>query len=256
MSSPADAPALAAPALRVDNAVKTYGELRALDGVSFTVERGIFGLLGGNGAGKSTLMKAILHLVDLDTGTIEVAGIDSKRRSVEARRQIGYLPEEPRLYQRLTGNELLDFVAGVRGLDNAAERRDLLAELDGERAGRLLIGECSLGMRKKVGLVSALMGKPRLVLLDEPLNGLDTESMRRLRLLIERMAAAGTTFVLSSHVMSFVERVCQRMAVLRQGRLVALGDGAELRRVAEMPDMPFEDVFLRLAVDPAPEVGG
>ncbi len=239
-----------APALVVDGAVKSYGELLAVDRVSFTAEGEIFGLLGGNGAGKSTLMKAILNLLVLDSGSIRVAGLDSKRQSVAARRLIGYLPEEPRLYQRLTGNELLAFVAGVRGLDNPTERRQLLAELDGERAGRLPIGECSLGMRKKIGLVSALMGKPRLVLLDEPLNGLDTESMRRLRLMIEEMAQAGTTFVLSSHVMSFVERVCQRMAVLRQGRLVALGDGAELRRVAGLPEALFEDVFLKLAVDP------
>ena len=113
----------------------------------------------------------------------------------------------------------------------------------------LLISEYSLGMRKKIGLATALLGSPPLVLLDEPLNGLDAESMRRLRLKIEEMAGAGTTFVISSHVMSFVERVCRRMAILRSGQIVAQGTADDLRDLTGLRSEPFEDVFLTLAVD-------
>ncbi len=236
------------PVLEIVGVSKRYGETVALDQVSLTIEGGIFGLLGANGAGKSTLFKAVLDLVVPDSGEIRVAGLDVRRQSVEARRLLGYLPEELELYPQLTGRELLAFVAGLKGLDNRLERDELLAYYGLNERADLLVGGYSLGMRKKVGLIAALMGAPRLVLLDEPLNGLDTENMRRLRLHLERLAADGTVFVISSHVMSFVERVCAKLAILRHGRLVALGTPAELRAAVEMPERPFEDVFLRLAL--------
>jgi len=241
--------------LEVEHVSKRYGAVSALEDVSFTAGGEVFGLLGGNGAGKSTLFRAILHLLDPDQGRIRVAGHDARTESLAVRRVVGYLPEEPVLDERLTGAELLCFVAGLRGLDNAHEQRALLAELSLEAQADKLIADYSLGMRKKVALIAALMGRPRVVLLDEPLNGLDTEHMRRLRLRIEAMVEAGTTVILSSHVMSFVERVCQRVAILRRGRLSALGTTADLRREAGMPDQPFEDVFLHLASDPLPATG-
>lgn len=246
------------PALEVVDAVKRYGDLTAVDSVSLRVDGGIFGLLGANGAGKSTLMKAILDLVQLDSGEINVYGFSSRRDGVDARRLIGYLPEELKLYDRLTGEELLDLVGGLKGYsgpDHRAECRRWMELFDLWPKRHLLISEYSLGMRKKIGLSAALLGSPPLILLDEPLNGLDTESMRRLRLTLEEMAAAGTTFILSSHVMSFIERICERMAVLRDGRLVAEGTATDLRAAAGMEDQPFEDVFLRLAVDPEPVDG-
>ncbi len=236
------------PPLQVDAARKTYGSVVALDGVSLEADGGILGLVGANGAGKSTLYRSILDLVALDSGSIRVAGLEVGRRSVEARRQIGYLPEELHFYDRLSGWEHLELVAGLKGLDNVAERREWLAEFGLDRRRDVLVGEYSLGMRKKIGIIAALMGTPRLALLDEPLNGLDTESMRRLRLRIEAMAKAGTTFVISSHVMSFVERICDRLAILKRGRLVANGTPGEVRRQAGMAGEPFEDVFLKLAL--------
>ena len=240
---------LEGPPLVLQGVVKSFGEVRALDGVSLTVEGGVFGLLGANGAGKSTLFRSILELVPFDEGTIRVCGLDIKTDGLAARRHVGYLPEELRLYDRLTGRELLSFVAGLRRLDNREERLEWLELFGLTDAADLLIAEYSLGMRKKIALTAALMGSPRLALLDEPLNGLDTESMRKLRLKIAQMAGQGTTFVVSSHVMSFVERVCDRVAILRRGRLAAQGSLEEVRRQAGLPESPFEDVFLKLAVD-------
>ena len=240
------------PLLEIEDAAKRFGETIALDGVNLQVTGGIFGLLGANGAGKSTLFRALLDLVRLDRGHIQVDGHDAVREGIEARRLIGYLPENLLLDDRLTGWEHLEFIAGLRELDNAGERRDLLDAFGLDASRHQLMGGYSLGMRKKVGLAAALMGAPRLVLLDEPLNGLDTEHMRRLRQRLEAMAASGTTFVLSSHVMAFVERVCERLAILKRGRVVAEGTVAEVRRQAGMASEPFEDVFLALAVDSAP----
>lgn len=238
-----------APALEIREVVKRYGETVALDGVSFDVDGGIFGLLGANGAGKSTLYRAILDTVVLDGGEIRVHGLDVRRKGPEARRRVGYLPEELRLYDRLTGWELLDLVAGLASRGTVEERLEWLEYFGLAGHRDVLVGEYSLGMRKKIGLAAALMGRPPLVLLDEPLNGLDTVSMRKLRLRLEEMAEEGCTVVLSSHVMSFVERICGRMAILRRGRLAALGTAEEVREASGLGDYaPFEDVFLELAL--------
>lgn len=240
---------LAEPILSVENTSKSYGDVLALDDVSLQANNEVLGLVGANGAGKSTLYRSILDLTAPDSGTIRVAGFDVRRSSVAARRLIGYLPEELHLYDRLSGWELLELVAGLKDLDNPEERREWLDYFGLDDRRNILVGEYSLGMRKKIGLIAALMGQPRLALLDEPLNGLDTESMRRLRLRIEEMSQAGTTFVVSSHVMSFVERISDRIAILRQGRLTAYGTTESVRQQAAMPDSPFEDVFLKLALD-------
>ena len=258
MTEHLDSPqSIEASVLDVRDASKRYGDVVALDGVSLRVDGGIYGLLGANGAGKSTLMKAIVDLVPLDAGTVWVRGVDSAR-DVEARRRVGYLPEELRLYDRLTFAEYLELADGLRRAEDAGgdagERREWLEWFDLWRHRDVLIAEGSLGMRKKIGLAAALIGGPELVILDEPLNGLDTESMRRLRLRMAEMVEGGATFVVSSHVMAFVERVCEQVAILRRGRLVAAGSPETLRaeRTGLAPSAPFEDVFLALAVDDEP----
>ena len=239
---------MSAPALAIEGLTKRFGDLVAVNEVSFTADREILGLLGANGAGKSTLLKAVLGLTRPDAGAITVAGTNPRRDPVEAKRWIGYLPEEPVLYDLLTGREFLEFVAGIKGIDASAQ---IDADLDyfaltGDADS--LIREYSFGMRKKIGIVAAWLGNPPLLLLDEPLNGLDAESMRLVRLRLERLRAEGSTVVLSSHLMSFVERVCARCIVLRAGAVVAQGSPAELRIAAGMPEAPFEDVFLSLAL--------
>ncbi len=237
------------PALEVESLVKRYQETVAVDDVSLAVAAGeIFGLLGANGAGKSTLLKSVLGLIHPDGGLIRVCGEEVRRDPLAARRRIGYLPEDLRLYDRLTGWEFLELVCGLKGIECGARVEESFRYFGLHDRRNELIGEYSLGMRKKVGIIAALAGYPKLLLLDEPLNGLDAESMRLLRLRLGELAADGVGIVLSSHVMGFVERVCRRVVVLKRGKLVAEGPPAELREHAKMPSEPFDDVFLHFAL--------
>jgi ABC-2 type transport system ATP-binding protein len=235
--------------LAVAGLVKRYHETPAVNDVTFMVEAGeIFGLLGANGAGKSTLLKCALGLVRPTSGEIVVDGLQAARQPLETRRRIGYLPEELHLYERLTGWEFLELVCGLKQVEcGAAVEQDFryFGLLDRRHE---LIGDYSLGMRKKIGILAALAGDPKLLLLDEPLNGLDAESMRRLRVRLEERAAAGAAVVLSSHVMGFVERVCGRVTILRKGVMAASGTPAELRVAARMANEAFDDVFLHFAL--------
>ncbi len=233
--------------LVVESVSKRYGETLAVDGVSLRVRAGeVYALVGANGAGKSTLIRAVVGLSEPDEGVVRVCGEDVRRRALAARRQLGYLPEELYFYQRLTGREYLRLVAGLKG----AGEDSVGAEIEFFELGAVQgkwVGGYSLGMRKKLGLAAAFVGAPRVLVLDEPLNGLDVELMRKLR---ERLAGerdAGRAFLVSTHVMSFAERVADRAGVMRAGLLVAEGTPAELRRQAGLPDADFEDVFFRLA---------
>lgn len=232
--------------LIVESVTKRYGETLAVDGVSLRVEAGeVYALLGANGAGKSTLIRMMTGLAEPDAGQVTVCGEEMRRRPLAAKRRVGYLPEELYFYQRLTGREYLRLVAGLKGASDARVSEEVeffeLKAVEGK-----WVGGYSLGMRKKLGLAAAFVGHPRVLVLDEPLNGLDVEMMRQLRLRIGRERDAGRAFVISSHVMSFVERVADRAGVMSAGRFVAEGTPAALRRLAGMPEEPFEDVFFRL----------
>jgi ABC-type multidrug transport system ATPase subunit len=233
--------------LVVESVTKRYGETLAVDGVSLRVAAGeVYALVGANGAGKSTLIRMMTGLSEPDAGDVTVCGEEMRKRPLAAKRRVGYLPEELYFYQRLTGREYLRLVAGLKGADDALAAREAeFFELKAVEAKR--VGGYSLGMRKKLGLAAAFIGSPRVLVLDEPLNGLDVEMMRKLRLRIESERAGGAAFVVSSHVMSFVERTADRAGVMSRGRVVAEGTPADLRRLAAMPDEPFEDVFFHLA---------
>jgi ABC-2 type transport system ATP-binding protein len=226
---------------------KRYGETLAVDGVSLRVGAGeVYALLGANGAGKSTLIRMMTGLSEPDSGSVTVCGEEMARKPLAAKRHVGYLPEELYFYQRLTGREYLRLVAGLKG----ADAEGVAAEIEFFELSAVAdkwVGGYSLGMRKKLGLAAAFTGSPRVLVLDEPLNGLDVEMMRKLRLRLASERDAGRSFLVSSHVMSFVERVADRVCVMSAGRVVAEGNPQELRALASMPDAPFEDVFFRLA---------
>src|ERR1044072_7989275 len=233
--------------LVVEEVTKRYGETLAVDAVSLRVVAGeVYALLGANGAGKSTLIRMMTGLAEPDSGSVTVCGEEMRRRPLAAKRRVGYLPEELDFFQRLAGREYLRLVAGLKGASDARVTEEVeFFEL--RAAEGKWVGGYSLGMRKKLGLAAAFIGEPRVLVLDEPLNGLDVEMMRKLRLRVEQERDAGRAFIVSSHVMSFVERVADRAGGTRAGRFVAEGSPAELRRLAQMPDEPFEDVFFHLA---------
>lgn len=231
----------------VESVTKRYGQTLAVDGVSLRVGAGeVYALLGANGAGKSTLIRMMTGLSEPDSGRVTVCGEEMARKPLAAKRHVGYLPEELYFYQRLTGREYLRLVAGLKGADADSTAAEIeFFELS--NVADKWVGGYSLGMRKKLGLAAAFAGGPRVLVLDEPLNGLDVEMMRKLRLRLAEERDAGRSFVVSSHVMSFVERVADRACVMSAGRIVAEGSPTELRALASMPDAPFEDVFFRLA---------
>jgi ABC-2 type transport system ATP-binding protein len=218
-----------------------------VDGVSLSVAPGeVYALLGANGAGKSTLIRMIVGLAEPDEGCVRVCGQGVARHNVAAKRHLGYLPEELYLYDRLTGAEFLRLVAGLKGCD----QRRVAEEVEFFELSAVAdkwAGSYSLGMRKKLGLAAAFLGAPDVLVLDEPLNGLDVEMMRKLRLRLRSESERGRAVVVSSHVMEFVERASARVGVMRAGRLTAEGTPRELRARVSMPDAPFEEVFFRLA---------
>jgi ABC-2 type transport system ATP-binding protein len=234
--------------------VKHYNTLTALNNVTFTIGAEVFGLLGANGAGKSTLLKLILGLLEPDAGRVLVNGKEVKTYSVGVRRLIGYLPENLLLYERLTGREFLAFVAGLKGLDRQKTAQQIATELETftlAAKADLLIRQYSFGMKKRLGLIAALLGDPQILILDEPLNGLDVETIRQVRQRLQQLIVAQKTIIFSSHIMDFVERVADRAAVLRQGQLIALGTIAQLRQQANLPNGHFEDVFFQLTQETA-----
>jgi len=220
------------PALRTEGLTKDYPvgfwrkrSYRALDGLDLTVEPGeAFGLLGPNGAGKTTTLKLLLQLVFPTAGRAEVLGHPAG--SVAVRRRLGYLPENPYFYDHLTAEELLGYFAGVFGLSGPARRRRVETLLDSVGIGaerRFPLRRFSKGMIQRVGLAQALINDPELIFLDEPMSGLDPIGREQVRELILRLRSEGRTVFFSSHILADAERLCSRVAILAQGRLVSTG---------------------------------
>jgi ABC-2 type transport system ATP-binding protein len=210
---------------------KDYGSGRGLFGLDLEVQPGeVFGFLGPNGAGKSTTMRLLLDLIKPTSGSASILGLDTRRDSLDIRRRIGFLPGDFALYPKLTGAKVLDYLAELRGgvdrrvRDSLSERFD--AELD--RPIRVL----STGSRQKLGLIQAFMHEPELLILDEPIAGLDPLVQQSFHALLGEVSAQGRTVFLSSHTLSEVERVTHRVAILRQGRLVVVDSLENLRTVA------------------------
>jgi ABC-2 type transport system ATP-binding protein len=208
---------------------KRYGPIRALQPLDLVVRTGeIFGFLGPNGAGKSTTIRLLLGFLHPTAGTARVLGLDMVRDSVAIRGRIGYLPSGIAFYDSLTGDRLLDYLAELTGRP-PVRRLELCDQLElSARTLRRLVRDYSRGMRQKLGIVQALQHDPELAILDEPTEGLDPLMQRAFYEILEHLKAEGRTIFFSSHILSEVERVCDRLAIIRQGRLVALEEMAEL----------------------------
>jgi ABC-2 type transport system ATP-binding protein len=230
--------------------VKRYHEILAVNQLDLSIQAGeIFGLLGPNGSGKSTTLKMILGLVTPDSGSVNVLGIDVQKDAVAVKQQVGYVPESPRLYEFLTGIEYLDFIGDIYGMQ-VEEKKNRITEylralqLEGREGD--MITSYSDGMKQKIALISAFLHKPKLLILDEPLSALDPRSARIVKDFLQELKAQGVTTVMSTHVLEIAQAVCDRIGIMYQGRLLALGNMKELREMSKLPDSGLEDIFLKL----------
>ncbi|MGA9597169.1 MAG: ABC transporter ATP-binding protein [Acidimicrobiia bacterium] len=234
------------PAIVLDGLTKYYGSTLGVEDLHLEVNEGeIFGFLGPNGAGKSTTISTILDFIRPTRGTATVLGFDSRRDSVAVHREIGYLSGEPVLYERMTGRELLGYLAALRRVDADAEIAALAERLDLDLDRR--IRAYSSGNRQKVGLIQAFLHRPRLLILDEPTNGLDPIVQHEFYALLREVRDEGRTVFLSSHVLPEVERITDRAAIIRKGRLMVVAEIEELKRQTQRR----LELTFAAAVDPA-----
>lgn len=234
----------------MEGVTKCYGSFRAVDRVELTVPRGtIFGFLGPNGAGKTTTIRMIAGVLRPTEGRIVIGGDDLALNPQQAKARIGYIPDRPYLYEKLSGSEFLRFVAGLWGRDGreAEERAERFLELFALSSWKHeLIESYSHGMRQKLLISSALLHQPELLVVDEPLVGLDPKSARILKDLLRVYAAEGGSVFLSSHTLEVVEVLCDRLAIIHEGRLIAQGTMEELRRQAGAGEAHLEEIFLKV----------
>jgi ABC-2 type transport system ATP-binding protein len=222
-----------AAAITTQGLTKDFGAGRGLFGLDLEVARGeVMGFLGPNGAGKSTTMKLLVDQLRPTSGSAAVLGLDVHADALEVRRRVGFLPGDFALYPKLTGAEVLDWFASLRGGVSSTLRADLVERFEAGRQLDRPVRELSTGNRQKLGLIQAFMHEPELLILDEPIAGLDPLVQQRFHALLGEVAAAGRTVFLSSHTLSEVERVAHRVAILREGRLVVVDSLAALRAVA------------------------
>jgi ABC-2 type transport system ATP-binding protein len=244
-------------AISVRNLRKLYGTKAAVDGLDLEVPRGsFFGFLGPNGAGKTTTIRMLMGLAPPSSGSIELLGLPMPERGLEVKGKVGLVPDESLLFDHLTGLEFTEFVGRMYGLARPLARdraRELLTlfELDGDP--RKLIGDYSKGMRKRVAMAAALIHRPELFLLDEPFEGVDAVGARLMKEILIEQVRHGATVFLTSHVLEVVERLCDRVAIIHEGKLVLTSTMAELRTGSQT----LEDVFVRVvgAERPAESLG-
>jgi ABC-2 type transport system ATP-binding protein len=216
--------------IEVEKLTKSYGSKRGISGVSFAVEEGeVFGFLGPNGAGKTTTIRVLMALLHADGGAARIAGLDCWKDSLQIKRLTGYMPGEPALDPNLTGGQILEYFAHLRGGVDQSYLKQLVErfELDTSRKFR----QYSTGNKRKVVLIQAFMHRPRLLILDEPTSGLDPLNQQEFDRMVKEASDEGRTVFLSSHVLSEVEKTCTRVGIIRDGSIVRIGDVAEVKAI-------------------------
>jgi ABC-2 type transport system ATP-binding protein len=238
-----------APAIRARALTKTFGTTTAVSKLDLDVGRGeVFGFLGPNGAGKSTTIRLLVGLLRPTSGSASVAGYDVVAQPIEAKRRIGYLAEDPYVYEKLTGREFCSFMADMYGVDSSvAQQRvnHLLRILELADDADKIIEGYSRGMRQKIGLIAALQHEPQVLFLDEPTSGLDPRSARTVKDLLTELARRGRTVFLSTHVLEIAQHMCHRIGIINDGLLIAAGSLDELR-VHGRENASLEDIFIEL----------
>lgn len=240
------------PALHIENLRKTYAR-PAVDDLTLTIRRGEFyALLGPNGAGKTTTLRMVAGLLKPDSGAISICGIDALKDPVAAKRIMAWVPDEPLIYDKLDPLEYLQFVAGLWGMDPdraQSQASHLIDVLELNEHANKRCGGLSKGMRQKVALAGALIHDPELIILDEPLTGLDAGSARRVKAVLKDRVAGGGTVIMTTHILEVAERMAERIGVINQGRLIAEGTLDELRAMTSNTQTNLEDIFLSLVAE-------
>ncbi len=220
------------PAVVVSGLSKSFGDKRAVDDLSLTIPAGgFFGICGPNGAGKTTMLKMVTGLLKPDSGTVEVDGVDVWTDPTAAKQRFGFVPDNPSLFDRLNGPEVLEFTGALRGMEPGLVRErseQILAALDLEKDRTTLIADYSLGMTKRIGLATAILHNPRVLILDEPFGSLDPVNTSVMEELLQLHRKGGGTVVFSSHVMDVVERLCDDIVIIAEGRVLAEGTVAQV----------------------------
>jgi ABC-2 type transport system ATP-binding protein len=236
--------------IRLTNLTKRYGSFTAVDGLDLEIPAGtLFGFLGPNGAGKTTTLRMIAGILKPSGGRIEIAGQDITANPLEAKSRLGYIPDRPFVYDKLTGAEFLRFTASLFGQEGPMiERRieELLDVFELAPWKDELTESYSHGMRQKLIISSALVHRPEVIVVDEPMVGLDPKSGRLLKDLFRKFVERGGTVLMSTHTLEIAEGMCDRIAIIRGGKLIACGTMAELRDQHEAGDSTLEDLFLKL----------
>lgn len=237
--------------IRTEGLTKHYGPFHAVEDLNLTVNSGeIFGFLGPNGAGKTTTIRMLMGLIKPTAGRIWIGGFDLEREPESAKAITGFIPDRPFLYEKLTGEEFLRFVAGLYRVDHVdAERRipDLLDFFELADWGGELIEGYSHGMKQRLAFAGALLHKPRLIVVDEPMVGLDPKGARLVKETFKRLALQGCAIFMSTHTLEIAEEVCDRIGIIQMGKIIALGNMEELRREAKADERGhLENIFLTL----------
>jgi ABC-2 type transport system ATP-binding protein len=231
--------------IKIESLSKFYGGKQVLSDLSISIGEGeIFGILGPNGSGKTTLLKIMAGISQFDRGTVVVNGIDAKRDQIGIRRIVGYVPETPYLYESLTPYEYFSFIGSIREIQpEVAKRRvnDLTRAFGMEEYNDQFIGSLSFGTRQKVSIIASLIHAPRILILDESINGLDPQSAKIFRDLLRSLAQDGMTVVFSTHILEIAENVCDELAIMKEGKIVAEGKTGEL-----LKERNLEEVFIDL----------
>ncbi len=229
---------------------KFFGDVKAVNGISFDINKGeVFGLLGPNGAGKTTTIKLLLGLLEPNEGEMSVFGLNPERNEVEIKHRIGYVSEEPLIFKSLTPKDLFNFIASIRNLDEERTTnlaKEYLENLEAIEYYEQLIATLSHGNKQKLQIIAAILHDPDLLILDEPIAGLDAKSVRVVKTILELHTQRGGSVLFSTHIMEIAQELCDRIGIINKGKIVGIGTIEELRLQADKVGASLEDVFLRL----------